>query len=309
GAAARRSVDLRSLGRLDQTLDLFLGEAGQAPHVRGDRDGHRIVVALAPHAAQVEALVDALLELDRAPPTLGVALGEPRQPLRAHADVRDLVGQDEIDGTLEDRVADLPRDVHELVKDVARQPFEAAVDARDARRRVLGAGAAPEDGRLRELPGVPLEVLEQPQVDLDVARFVPDLPCHVHRELPRRVRKIAHGPPGALHRLQLTHHDAVHTLLDGLAGRQVRERWEPLGDLQLGDVAGAHPDETIIPRELVVSDRAIHAGASRGCARYRPSRGWGPACRGAPTDSGMNGCSSKCKRAVGAWPTRLARAA
>src|SRR5213592_3851256 len=46
---------------------------------------------------------------------------------------------------------------------------------------ILWRCACAEDGRLRELSGVSAEVLEQPQVDLDVPRLVPHLPCHVHR--------------------------------------------------------------------------------------------------------------------------------
>src|SRR5207244_12428224 len=103
--SATRSVDLRPLGRLDQTLDLFVGEAGHPAHVRRDRDRHRIVVALPADATEIEPLVDALLELDRATPTLGIALGQLGQPLRAHADVRGRVGQGEVDRTLEGRIA------------------------------------------------------------------------------------------------------------------------------------------------------------------------------------------------------------
>src|SRR5258706_300784 len=97
------------------------------------------------------------------------------------------------------------------------------------------------------------------------------------------MREVAHGATGPLHRLQLAHHDPVDSLLDGLAARQIGERRKPLGHLQLGDLAGAHPDESILPRELVIGDRAIHGGASRG----------------------MSGCSSKCKRAFGGRQTRL----
>jgi hypothetical protein len=174
----------------------------------------------------------------------------------------DLVGQDEVHGALEDRIADPAGDVHKLVEDVARQSLEAAVDSRDTCRRVLGAGAAPQDGRLRELTGVPVEVLEQSQIDLDVPRLVPDLPRHIHRELPRGVREVAHGPAGAFHRLELTDHDAVDPLLDRLTARQVGKRREPLSDLQLGDFASAHPDEPIFPRELVIGDGAIHRDSS-----------------------------------------------
>jgi hypothetical protein len=218
------------------------------------------VVALSADAAEIEPLVDALLEFDRAPPALGITLRELGQPLRAHANVGDLVGEDEVDRALQDRIADLPGDVHELVEDVAREPLEAAVDSGDARRRVFGARAAPEDRRLGKLTGVTAEVLEQPQIDLDVARLVPCLARHVHRELPGRVRKVAHAPAGALHRLELADHDPVHTFLDRLATGQIRKRRKPLRNLDLGDLARAHPDEPFFPRELVVGNRTIHGG-------------------------------------------------
>src|SRR3972149_11690364 len=61
-----RSVDLRPLRGPDQPLDLFLAEARQAAHVGRDRDRDGLVLALAPHPAEVEALAARLLELDRA---------------------------------------------------------------------------------------------------------------------------------------------------------------------------------------------------------------------------------------------------
>src|SRR5207249_8707909 len=108
-------------------------------------DRHGLVVPFPPDPAEVEALIDGFLKLDRLAPALGIPLGELREPLGPHPDVGDLIGEDELDGALEDRVADLPRDVDELVEDVAREPLEPAVDAGHARGGVLGAGAAPED--------------------------------------------------------------------------------------------------------------------------------------------------------------------
>src|SRR5205823_11171762 len=113
-----------------------------------------------------------------------------------HAHVGDRGGEHEVHGAVEDRVADLPRDVDELVEHVAGQALEAAVDAGHAGRRVLGAGAAPEDGGLGELADVAVQMLEQADVDVDVSRLVPDLAGHVHGELPRRVRKVVDGAPG-----------------------------------------------------------------------------------------------------------------
>src|SRR6059036_2467438 len=93
--------------------------------------------------------------------------------------------------------------------------------------------------------------------------------------------EVTHGPAGALHRLQFTDHDPVDPLFDGLTARQVGERWQPLGNLQLGDLTRAHPDEPILPRKLVIGYRTIHRGPSRR----------------------MNGCSSKCKRLAVVWQT------
>ncbi len=172
----------------------------------------------------------------------------------------DLVGEDEVDRALEDRVADLPGDVDELVEDVAREPLEPPVDTGDSRRGILGAGASPEDRRLRKLAGIATEVIEQSQIDLDVARLVPDLPRHVHREVPWRVRKIAYASARPFHRLQLADHDPVNAFLDGLGTGEVGKRRKPLRDLQLGDLARAHSDKPVFPRELVVGDRTIHRG-------------------------------------------------
>src|SRR6266511_2058177 len=143
------------------------------------------------------------MELDGAASSLGIALRQLGQPLGAHAYMRDLVGEDEVHGALEERVADLPRDVDELVEDIAGQPLEPAVDTRHAGRRVLSTGAAPEDGGLGELADIAAQMFEQADVDVHVPRLVPDLAGHVHGELPRRVRKVVDGAPRAFHGLQL----------------------------------------------------------------------------------------------------------
>src|SRR4029450_4176550 len=135
-------------------------------------------------AAEVEALVDGLLELDGLAAALRIVLGQPGQPLRAHAYVGDVVGEHEIDRALEDGMTQLLADVDELIEDVTGQPLKAAVDAGHPRRRVLRAGAAPENGRLGKLPDIASQVLDEADVDLDVAGLVPDLPRHVHGELP-----------------------------------------------------------------------------------------------------------------------------
>src|SRR5882724_9152607 len=260
--AAASSIHLGALGALHQPLDLLVGEARELARLLGDRDRHQLVVAVLAAAAQVEALVDRLLELDRLAPALGVAARQLVEPARAHAHVRDLVGQHVVHRLLDDRIADLLRDVDELVEDVARQALEATVDAGHAGGGVFRARAAPEDGGLRELAHPAAQVLEQAEVGLDVARLVPDLARHVHGELPRRLREIVDGAAGALHRLELADHDAVHALADGLAAREIGERWQPLLDLQLADLARTHAHEAVLARELVVGDRSIHALAS-----------------------------------------------
>jgi len=101
-------------------------------------------------------------------------------------------------------------------------------------------------------------VLEEAQIDLDMARLVPDLACHVHRELPRRVREVADRPTRALHRLYLAHEDPMDPLPDRVGAGEIGERREALRDLQLRHLASAHPHPPVFPRELVVGDRALH---------------------------------------------------
>src|SRR5439155_5586222 len=258
------SIHLRALRALDEPLDLLVGEAGELARLLGDRDRHHLVVAVLAAAAEVEALVDRLLELDRLAPALGVAARQLVEPAGAHPHVRDLVRQHVVHRLLDDRVADLLRDVDELVEHVAGEALEAAVDAGHACRRVFRAGAAPEDGGLGELAHAPAEMLEQIEVRLDVARLVPDLSRHVQRELPGRVGEVIDRAPRPLHRLELADHDAVHPLADGLAAGQIGERRQPLLDLQLTDLPRAHAHEPILARELVVGDRSIHAWPPRG---------------------------------------------
>src|SRR5262249_36065708 len=147
------------------------------------------------------ALVDGLLELDGPAPPLGIVAGQLGEPLRAHANVGDLVGEHEVHRALHDRIADLPGDVDELIEHVAGQPFQPTAHAGLLRGGVLGAGASPQDGRLGKFSDVAPEVLEQAQVDLDVARLVPDLARHVHGELPGSLGKVVHGAASAFHGL------------------------------------------------------------------------------------------------------------
>src|SRR5207245_8539795 len=91
--AAALSVHRGALRRLDEAVDLLVGETGEPARLGGDRDRHRLGVAGLADAAQVEPLVDRLLELDRAATPLGIALGQRVEPFRAHADAGDLVGQ------------------------------------------------------------------------------------------------------------------------------------------------------------------------------------------------------------------------
>src|SRR5207247_10028480 len=109
-------IHLRPLSRLDEAFDLFLGDAGHPPDVRRDGDRYGLVVPIPPDPDEVEALVYALLEIDRLAPAVGVPLGQLREPLGPHPDVGDLVGEDELDGALETRVTDLPPDVDQLVE-------------------------------------------------------------------------------------------------------------------------------------------------------------------------------------------------
>src|SRR5207244_1120086 len=148
GPAARPpiSIDGRALGAADEPLDLVVGEPGETASVPGDRDADLIGGAVLADAAQVEALVDRLLKLDRAPAPLGIAPGQLVEPARAHPHVGDLVGQHVVDRALDDGVAQPDRDADELGEDVAGQPLEPAVDAGHASSRVLRARAAPEDG-------------------------------------------------------------------------------------------------------------------------------------------------------------------
>src|SRR5262245_1394667 len=113
-----------SAGARHQSLGLHVGEARELARLLGRRDRHRLVVTVLSSAAQVEALVDCLLELDGAAPALGVTARQLVEPPRAHTDVRDLVREHVIDGFLEDRITDFLCDVDQLVEHVAREALE-----------------------------------------------------------------------------------------------------------------------------------------------------------------------------------------
>src|SRR5688572_29569877 len=174
------SVDLRALGTLHEAVDLLVGEAGEAARVLGDGNGDDIVRAVLAGAAEVEALVDGFLELDGSAAALRVAARELVQTARAHPHVRDLIREHVVHGALDDGIADLGRDVDELVEDIARQALEAPVHTRHARGSILRACAPPENGGLGKLAEAAPEVLEQTQVRFHVTRLVPHLPRHVH---------------------------------------------------------------------------------------------------------------------------------
>src|SRR5258706_12600870 len=252
------SVHLRALRALDEPLDLLVREAGELARLFRDRDGHELVLAVLPGAAEIEALVDRVLELDGLAPALCIATRELVEPPRAHAHVRDLVGEHEIHGALDDGIAELPRDVHELVEHVARKAFEAAVDTRHPGGGVLGARAAPQNGRLGELAHVAPEVIEQTQIDLDVARLVPHLPRHVHGELPRRVGEIEDRAAGAFHRLHLADENAVDAITHLLTRHEAGERRHALLHLQLAHLPRAHANEAVLAGVTVGGDEAIH---------------------------------------------------
>src|SRR2546428_10644658 len=82
-----------ALRAADEALDLLVGEAGETARLLGDRDGDFLVAAVQADAPEVEALVDRLLELDRATPTLGIPLGQLVEPLTPPAHVRDPDGE------------------------------------------------------------------------------------------------------------------------------------------------------------------------------------------------------------------------
>src|SRR5260370_12823158 len=72
--AAELSVHRGALRRLDEAVDLLVGEAGEPARLGGDRDRHRLGGALLADAAHAEPLVDPLLELDPATAPLGTPL-------------------------------------------------------------------------------------------------------------------------------------------------------------------------------------------------------------------------------------------
>src|SRR5207253_8907866 len=233
-------------------------EAGELAGLGGDGDGHHFMVPELAGPAQIEALVDGLLELDGLAPPLHIDFGQLREPLRPHAHMGDLVGEDEVQRALQYGIADLIADVDELVEDVARETLETPVDAGHAGGGVFRAGATPEDGRLGKLADIAVQVLEQTDVDLDVAGLVPDLPRHVQAELPWRVGEVVHRAAGPLHGLHLSHHDAVGPLLDGVAAGEPGKRRQALADLALRDLPRAHAHHAVFPGELVERDLTLH---------------------------------------------------
>src|SRR6478736_5014108 len=87
-------------GDVDQLGDLVIAEAGQPPEVPGEV--HRVLVLLAPEAAEAEQLVDRLLEVERLLLALGVLGRHAPQPVRTHLHVGHLVGQHPVLAEVED---------------------------------------------------------------------------------------------------------------------------------------------------------------------------------------------------------------
>src|SRR5512146_595094 len=206
------SVGGAGAGSGDQAVDFLFAEAGQQARFAGDRDGLRAarhVVDRLARAACIEQIVDAVLELLRAPQPLGVALGQLAHPLRAHPHVSNLVGQHVVDCALDNLVAVFLRDSDELIEDVAGEPLKAAVDPGHAGRRIFGLGAAPQNFGFGIVAGLGTHVFQQTHEDFAVPRFVPDLARHIELKLPRRVGKIEQRASRRLHRLQLAGKDAV----------------------------------------------------------------------------------------------------
>src|SRR5206468_10180957 len=102
--AGTASVDGAPLGRLDQSLNLVVGEPGEPAVLGGDGDRNLVRGARLAHAAQVEAIVDRLLKFDRPLPALRITLGELVEPVRPDPDVGDLVGEHVVDGVGNHRV-------------------------------------------------------------------------------------------------------------------------------------------------------------------------------------------------------------
>src|SRR4051794_31637282 len=91
-------------GDVDELHDLVVAEPGQPAEVAGQV--HRVLVLLAPEAAEAEQLVDRLLEVEGLLLALGIGGGEAPQPVRSHLHVGHLVGQHPVLAEGEHRVAE-----------------------------------------------------------------------------------------------------------------------------------------------------------------------------------------------------------
>ena len=159
---------------------------------------------------------------------LGIGAGELLDPVAAETNVGQLVGEDEIDGLLHDRIVRRLRVVDHRPEGIARESFEAPVDPGDPQGRIVGARRLEERGRLRVVAYLDAHVLEQLFKDLAVPGLVPALAGHVHSEFPRCVREVPKGAPRSFERLQLADEDAVQAHLElylhvGILGMQRTE--------------------------------------------------------------------------------------
>ena len=203
-------------------------------------------------ALEVEEIVDVLLEHLRAGEALGIAFGQLAHPLRAHPHMRDLIGEDVVDGALDNRIAHLLRQPDELLEDIAREALEPAIDARDAARGVINLRARPQDFGLGKFAEIRPDVLQQLHVDFGVTRLVPHLARHIELEFPRRIGEVEERAARGLHRLQLSRTNPVQSRAQKIffVWHRVEGR-EALVDARLAHLV--HRDQDVIfgPRELI----------------------------------------------------------
>src|SRR5260370_16547345 len=216
-----------------------------------------------PAGAEVENLIDHLLEVRGLLERLGGAFGQLAHPLRAHPDVGYLVGEDVIDRALDHFIAVALRDPNELIENVACKSFESAINSRDSRRRRRRLGASPQNFRLDIVAGMTTHVLDQALENLAVARFVPDVARHVELEFPRCVGKIEQRAAGRLHRLQFAGVDTVQTRAQRFFIEWHRAPTiEPLLFTNFADLAAAHHHPIVGTRESVNWNAFLHKLAS-----------------------------------------------
>src|SRR5262245_2924738 len=163
-ASLSPTLSVRHAGtrRLHQPVDFFISKAGQLAGFTRDADRYLIGWSILPGAAEVEQLINVMLKIEGHLPPYRVVLGELAHPGTAHTHVGDLIGQDKIHRSLDDRIAKLFGELNQLRKDVTGQPFQPAVNPRHTRRWVFSTGTLPENTRLRVFSQRALHMPQQP---------------------------------------------------------------------------------------------------------------------------------------------------